>query len=74
MYDSEFPEPNPGHYYEVVVEGVHTQRSVVGRYRKKVALRGVVYWWFTGDAFQVLVEPDDVVDMKDVGRFYGRTI
>lgn len=71
MWDEELIH---GHYYEVVAEGAHTGRSVVGRYRGKVRLRGVVHWWFTGDAFEVLVDPDDVFFMKDLGRLYGRTI
>jgi hypothetical protein len=66
--------PVNGHYYAIVVEGAKTHRSVFGRYRGKVRLRGVVHWWFTGDAFQVLIDPDDIVEWKDLGRLYGRTV
>ena len=71
---NEFDELINAHYYEVVADGNRTHRSIVGRYRGKVLLRGVVHWWFTGDAFQVLVDPDDVVSVKHLGRLYGRTI
>jgi hypothetical protein len=64
----------PAHYYEVVAEGIHAHHSIVGRYRSTVRLRGVVYWWLTGAAFQILVDPDDVVEVKHLGRLYGRTI
>jgi hypothetical protein len=71
---NELDELTTGHYYEVVADGARTHRSIVGRYRRKVLLRGVVHWWFTTDSFQVLVDPDDVVSLKDLGRLYGRTI
>lgn len=63
---------SPGHYYEVVLEGAHVWRSVIGRYRGKLRLRGVVHWWFTGDAFQILVDPDDVKKLYYHGRMYGK--
>lgn len=61
-----------GVYYEVVAEGAHTQKSVVGRYRGRVALKGITRWWFETDAFDVLVLPEQVVELRAKGQFWGR--
>lgn len=71
---TEWTEPTHGHYYEITAEGRITQRSAVGRYRGAMRLRGVRVWWFTGDAFELMVDPDYITNLEHLGRFYGRTL
>ena len=63
-----------GHYYEITAQGGHTQRSVTGRYRGTMKLRGYKVYWFSTDAFEVMVEPEYLVNLKDLGKLYGRNI
>jgi len=31
-------------------------------------------YWFSTDAFEVMVEPEYLVNLKDLGKLYGRNI
>lgn len=58
-----------GSTYEVVADGVDIGYSVRGVLRsKRVKWKGSRYWHFEGGAFEILIRPQEIVELTPIRR------